>query len=169
LTIAKASTTRNLANTAHLEGLDVRLADALIFNSWLEAHMLENPEGEALALRRFRPQLRVAFDAWIATNPDSNPDAPAGPQAMSEYVEPDVKEAERLNRRGQALFEEGSAHGEDADDYVRTTVYLATVLFLVGVSTQFPIRIARYGLLGVGGVILIFSVIQLITLPKPPL
>ena len=46
---------------------------------------------------------------------------------------------------------------------------LATVLFLVGVSTQFPVRAARFGLIGVGIVILIFSIVQLILLPKPPL
>ena len=35
------------------------------------------------------------------------------------------------------------------------TVYLASVLFLVGISTHFPVRArARYGLLVIGGVIL---------------
>jgi hypothetical protein len=50
---------------------------------------------------------------------------------------------------------------------VRTTVYLASVLFLVGISTQFPVRAARYGLIGVGGLILALAVVQLLTLPKP--
>jgi hypothetical protein len=122
-----------------------------------------------VAARRFRPELRVAFDAWLATDPDTNPDTPAGPQAMPEYVEPDVVRAERLKERGEELFAEGSEHGEDADDYVRTTVYLATVLFLVGISTHFPVRVARYGLLTIAGVIVVFSVVRLITLPKPPL
>jgi hypothetical protein len=169
ITIAEASTTRNLSNTAHLEGLDIRLGDALVFNSWLDAHALQDPAAEAIAERRFRPGFRVAFDAWHATDPDTNPDAPPGPQAMPEYVEPDVEEAERLRERGEELFVEGSDQGQDGDDYVRTTVYLATVLFLVGVSTQFPVRGARYGLLGIGAVILVFSVVQLVILPKPPL
>jgi hypothetical protein len=169
LTVAEASTTRNLANTAHLEGLDIRLGDALAFNAWLGAHSLGDVEDEAIALRRFRPGFRVAFDAWLATDPDHNPDAPPGPQAMPEYVQPDVKRAERLNDEGEELFAEGSDQGQDGDDYVRTTVYLATVLFLVGFSTHFPVRTARYGLLGVGAVILIFSIVQLIVLPKPPL
>jgi len=169
ITIAEASTTRNLANTAHLEGLDIRLADALTFNAWFSAHSVGNTEAEAVAERRFRPEFDVAFRAWLATNPDTNPEAPPGPQAMPEYDEPDVEKAERLTKKGEALFVEGSEHGEDADDYVRTTVYLATVLFLVGVSTHFPVRVARYGLLGVGAVILVFSLVQLIELPKPPL
>ena len=56
---------------------------------------------------------------------------------------------------------------ELGDDYVRDTVILASVLFLVGISTQFPIRAARYTLIGLGIVILAFSVAQLLTLPIP--
>lgn len=169
LTIAEASTTRSLGNTAHLEGLDLRLGDGLAFNAWLDAHSLGDAEDEAIAERRFRPGFRVAFDAWLATDPDTNPDAPPGPQAMPEYVQPDVERAQRLQERGEELFAEGSDQGQDGDDYVRTTVYLATVLFLVGVSTHFPVRVARYGLLGIGAIILVFSIVQLILLPKPPL
>jgi hypothetical protein len=167
LTVASASTTRNSANTAELEGLDLRIGDALVFNAWLTAHAVGDPDDEAIAVRRFRPGLRVAFDAWLATEPDTNPDAPAGPQAMPEYVEPDVARAERLKQRGEELFAEGSEQGETADDYVRTTVYLASVLFLVGISTQFPVRSARYGLIAVATLILLYSVTELVRLPKP--
>ena len=48
------------------------------------------------------------------------------------------------------------------------SVFLATVLFLVGISGHFPVRQARYGLIGIGGLLLIFSVIQLAELPGPP-
>ncbi len=47
-------------------------------------------------------------------------------------------------------------------------MFLASVLFLVGISSQFSIRSARYGLIGVGAAILVFSVIQLLGLPAPP-
>ena len=56
----------------------------------------------------------------------------------------------------------------NADSYVRTTVYLATVLFLVGISGHFKVRAARMGLISLGGVILVFSSISLILAPKPP-
>lgn len=72
------------------------------------------------------------------------------------------------SRKGKRLSKEGSSQSESADDYVKTTVYLAAVLFLVGISTHFPVRSARYGLLVVGGVLLGFSIVQLVTLPKPP-
>jgi hypothetical protein len=167
LHVAEAATTRNEANTLELEALDLRLGDALVFNSWLTSHALGDPTTEAVALRRFRPNLREAFDQWWATEPDTNPDAPAGPQAMPAYEPPNTDDVATLKREATSLFERGEDQGKDADKYVRTTVYLASVLFLVGISTQFPVRTARYGLLGVGGVILVFAVIQLVTLPKP--
>jgi hypothetical protein len=47
-------------------------------------------------------------------------------------------------------------------------VFLATVLFLVGISGHFRIRAARFGLIGVGAALLVFAVIQLTGLPAPP-
>jgi hypothetical protein len=47
-------------------------------------------------------------------------------------------------------------------------VFLATVLFLVGISGHFRIRQARIGLIGAGGLLLAFAVIQLLDLPGPP-
>jgi len=65
------------------------------------------------------------------------------------------------------LFADGEDAGVTGDDYVRTTVYLATVLFLVGISGHFRVRSARLGLVLIGATILVFSAIQLISLPKP--
>jgi NADH:ubiquinone oxidoreductase subunit K len=47
-------------------------------------------------------------------------------------------------------------------------VFLATVLFLIGISGHVQLRQARYGLVGVGVILLAFSVFQLIGLPAPP-
>jgi hypothetical protein len=167
LTVAQASTARNASNASELEGLQYRIGDALTFNAWFAAHTAKAPDAEAVAIRRFRPEFRTAFDAWIATNPDANPDAPAGPQAMPEYKQPEIAKAKALKTQGERLFARGAEQGEDGDNYVRITVYLATVLFLVGISTQFPIRVARYGLIGLGVLILLFSVSQLLQLPAP--
>ena len=57
---------------------------------------------------------------------------------------------------------------ETADRYVRTTVFLATVLFLVGISGHFTLRAARYCLIGTAVVILIIAVALLVTSPWPP-
>ena len=65
-------------------------------------------------------------------------------------------------------FTTGAAAGSTPDKYIRDTVFLATVLFLVGISGHFRIRSARLGLIGIGGLLLAFAVFQLLGLPEPP-
>jgi NADH:ubiquinone oxidoreductase subunit K len=51
---------------------------------------------------------------------------------------------------------------------VRLTVILAAILFLIGISSHFPVRAARYGLIATACVLLAVSLAQLATLPGPP-
>ena len=87
---------------------------------------------------------------------------------MPEYEQPGLEQAQELDARGDDRFAEGSEAGETADDYVRATVYLATVLFLVGISGHFRVRAARYTLIGVGVVVLLVTVGTILTLPGLP-
>jgi hypothetical protein len=148
--------------------METRNFDSSTFNTWFIAYTADDAEAMAIAERRFRPEFKVAFDAWLATNPESNPDAPPGPTYMPEYEQPEVEKANELDAAAEEHFAMGEEDGETADDYVRTTVYLATVLFLVGISGHFRVRAARYGLVAVGSLMLIVASIQLIALPKPP-
>jgi len=50
---------------------------------------------------------------------------------------------------------------------IRVTVILASVLFLVGISSHFPLRGVRIGLVTVGAVLL-FAAVQILQLPGPP-
>jgi hypothetical protein len=122
----------------------------------------------ALAEHRFRPAFSVAFDAWRATKPETNPNAPRGPTYMPQYKQPELAKGKELDRQADQAFASGASAGETSDKYVRTTVFLASVLFLVGISTQFPLRGVRYALVGVGAVLLIISLVQLTQLPGPP-
>jgi hypothetical protein len=166
--LAEALTAQTKANRGNLEALSLRNFDSSTFEAWFAAYTADNERAMAVAERRFRPEFRVAFDAWRATSPESNPQAPPGPTYMPQYRQPELATAARLDREADAAFAEGVEAGERSDDYIRTTVFLATVLFLVGISTQFPLRGVRYGLVAVGAVLLVFSVVQLAQLPGPP-
>ena len=166
--LAAASTARSEANRANLRATDARNFDSSTFEAWFAAYIADDKQAMALAEHRFRPQFRVAFDAWRATNPETNPHAPKGPTYMPQYRQPELKKAETLDTQASEDFAAGAAAGETSDKYVRITVFLASVLFLVGISTKFPLRSARYGLIGLGGALLIFSLVQLAQLPAPP-
>lgn len=168
LALSRATTARSQASRAELAAMETRNFDASTFNTWFTAYTAGNQQAMTIAVRRFRPPFRVAFDAWIATRPATNPNAPPGPTYMREYKQPEAARAAALDARADEEYREGAKNGGNADDYVRATVYLATVLFLVGISGHFRLRAARYGLVVVGVVILAVAIATLSTLPRPP-
>jgi hypothetical protein len=166
--IAQSSTLRNLATRADLSALSTRNFDSSTFEAWFTAFTLDNPQKEAVAERRFRPGFRVAFNAWLATDPLHNPHAPPGPTYMPQYKLAAQQKANAFDHAATAKFEAGNRDGLVADNYVRITVFLAAVLFLVGIGSSFKLNGVRYGLIAVGSVLLIFSVVLILQQPGPP-
>jgi hypothetical protein len=168
VTLATASAQRTKANRADLEALVTRTLDSATFNAWFTAFTADDANAERLAARRMRPGYRPAFNAWLATDPEHNAKAPPGPAYMPQYIIPQDAAARAFDARADAAFTRGAAAGATADKYIRETVFLATVLFLVGISGQFRVRQARFGLVAFGTLLLAFAVFRLLGLPGPP-
>jgi hypothetical protein len=166
--LATASSHRIEASRADADAFELRNFDSSTFESWFSAYVARNKAAMRLAEHRFRPEFKVAFDAWRATKPETNSEAPRGPTYMPEYKRPGVAKARALDDRAKAAFLDGEKDGSTADKYIRLTVVLASILFLVGISTHFPYRGARYGLIGLGIALLVLSIVQLSLLPLPP-
>ncbi len=168
VTLAAASAARTSANRATLEAMELRNFDSAAFDAWFSAFTVRNQRAMKLAEHRFRPEFRVAFDAWRASKPETNRNAPRGPTYMPEYRQTRLDEATALDERAEKASAQGAEAGETSDRYVRTTVFLASVLFLVGISTHFPFLGVRYALVGLGALLLLVSLVQLAQLPGPP-
>jgi hypothetical protein len=168
LTLAKATATRTEANRAFQGALTLRTQDAANFNAWFAAYLAGNKRGERVAEKRFRNQYDVAFRAWLATKPFTNPNAPKGPQYMPQYKPTGAALARRLDHRADAYYAEAESAAGTGDNYIRVTVILASVLFIVGISSHFPLRNARYGLVALGTALLIFAAVEILSLPGPP-
>jgi hypothetical protein len=168
ISLARASSMRTKANLSAIQALQIRTLDSVSFNAVFTAYAAKDPRLYRLAVRRLRPGYRPAFNAWIATHPLTNPHAPPGPSYMPQYKIPQQAQAQVLNSGADADFNEGQSASSTADKYVRLTVLLAAVLFLVGIGSHFPLRGARYGLIGTAFVLLVLSAVQLLGLPGPP-
>jgi len=166
--IATASSLRIEGSRADADAFELRSYDSSTFEDWFSAFIAGDKTATRLAERRFRPDFKIAFDAWRATKPDTNPNAPRGPTYMPQYKRPGAAKARTLDERAKAAFHDGERDGSTADKYVRLTVVLASILFLVGISTHFPYRGVRYGLIGLGLALLVLSLVQLSQLPLPP-
>jgi hypothetical protein len=166
--LAEAATLRNLATRADLSALSTRNFDSSTFTVWFTAFTLDDQRKQAVAERRFRPEFKVAFDAWMATDPFRNPQAPPGPTYMPEYKLADQAKAEALDREAEAASAAGSHSGVVGDDYIRITVFLAAVLFLVGIGSTFKLPTIRYALLSFGSLLLILATVLLLRQPGIP-
>jgi hypothetical protein len=169
LLLATSSADRAKANAANLDALNSLNFDLTTFNDWFTAYVAKDTSSMALAEKRFSPNLDRAFRAWLATDPATNPHSPPGPEYMPQYQQPQKVEAAKLNGLATVDYSAGEKAGSNSDSYVRTTVYLATVLFLAGIGSHFAYRNIRYGLAAVGSAILIVAIVLLASAPKPGL
>ena len=126
----------------------------LLFNTnnldaWVIATTTDDEQAAAVFEKRFTPNYAVAFDAWLKTDPLTDPDAPAGPIFMPEYHSPLDEKAAGLDEEASRAFEDGASSRDTGEEYVRVTVFLAMVLFLIAMSQRFKIRNVRIGLISV--------------------
>jgi hypothetical protein len=138
-----ASVDRIQANTAATLGQQRLAADGAMFSAWLQARAASDPQLQATFVRRFSPEYRAAFGAWLETDPFTNPDAPPGPGYMPEYHNPQMEQAVQLNEKAVTLEEAGTEARHTAEEYVRATVLFALVLFLIAVGQRFRLRGVR--------------------------
>src|SRR5271170_2111772 len=143
-----------------------RLYNASTVVEWLKAETHGDKKLADLFARRFLPEFRPAFEAWKKTDPLNNPSAPAGPQMMAEYRSSKTEEAAKLNDQATEVFEHGTKGRQHADEYVRATVTLATVLLLIAISQRFKTRRVRVGLLVIAALLLCRPVYHILTLPR---
>ena len=85
---------------------------------------------------------------------------------MPEYRSSKSEMAARLNNQATEVFDQGTKGREYADQYVRATVTLATVLLLIAISQRFKTRGVRVGLLVIAAFLLCFPVYHILTLPR---
>jgi hypothetical protein len=119
--------------------------DVALFSNWLNAYADENQPLEEFYRERFRAEFMPAFEAWVASEPAQNPEAPPSPFALPEYQLAATQQSQDLERQASETFEEGKAANQQSDDYILNAVILASVLFLAGIAPRFdwlPIRLA---------------------------
>jgi len=168
ISLATASATRAKAGVTEIQAIQIRTLDSVSFNAVATAYASGDKKLFAVTLRRLRPGYRTAMNAWLALHPLTNPRAPPGPSYMPQYRIPQEARYRALNVKAAAYLDEGESAAHRADEYVRLTVLLAAVLFLIGIGSRFPVRAARLGLVAVAGLLLVISLVQLLALPGPP-
>jgi hypothetical protein len=161
-------------NEASLQGVAAAVAsgrsntleviDLTMFLQFVGAIAAGRTDEQQFIYQRFRPEMKRAVDAWLATKPRKNPAAPSSPFVMPQYRLLTATQAARLSALSAASFKAATDANEVGDDYVRLTVIFAAVSFLAGISTKFRFP-SHIVMVVVGFGALFFGVIRLIELP----
>jgi hypothetical protein len=139
--------------------------DVATFIQWVDAYALDEQELVDFYSARFRAEFKPAVDAWIATRPLQNDDAPLTPFAMPQYKVAAREESDRLEAEAEALSATARANVQRATNYVLCVVLFAAVLFFSGISTKLRTPVLRRVLLAFGIVLFVGTVVWLATFP----
>ena len=105
--------------------------DSDLLGDWVLLSSLGDAKKAALLTRRFTPNYRVAFVAWLKTDPLHDPRAPTGPEEMPQFKDPLAAREVAVDVRADAAYDSAVAARDTSDKFVRLTVILAGVLFLI--------------------------------------
>jgi len=164
---AASKTNATRIEAAREEGLfdAQREVDVALFTEWVDAELTGDQELAGFYEARFRDEFVPAFDAWIATDPFTDPDAPETPFAMDEYR----LAAEQRTQQLDDEAEEGAATVREAiqrsSNYVLGVVMFAVVLFFAGMSGKVGSLRSKRLLVGVGSVIFAGTLVLVATYP----
>lgn len=157
--------------------------DADVFLGWLEGVDTEIRAGElelvpgagyqpvegslsAFYYERMRDEFRPALDAWLATRPLVNPDAPKTPFELEQYVLADAQAAQQRLRQASEHTDAALTANQNSDNHVLTAVALTLVIFFAGVSSKVVSVRNRRTTLTVSIVVLVGAAVTLAFLPK---
>jgi len=153
---ATSSRLRTEAQSTALTANQTLIYNAGNFTAWLQAYDAGEKSLQDLLERRFTPEYKVAFDAWVAIDGMNDPSAPPGPRYMPEYEDPLTEKAAEQNKEASHAFDLGVDYRATGEHYVRITVVLAAVLFLIAIGQRFKIRGVRYSINIVAGIFLAY-------------
>ncbi|MCX6423417.1 MAG: hypothetical protein NTV96_02330 [Actinobacteria bacterium] len=164
---AASSTADTDADAKAIEANEVQNFDESAFYAWLQAKSMGDPAAMSFEEQRCEANLETAFQAWLGANPETNLEAPSTPFDMAEYKRPLLDDSNKLRAEADTYDSDGVVAGNLSDQYIRLTVLLAGVLFLVGIGSTFTMVSLRYGLIGLGLLILILAIVYMVNLPQP--
>ena len=161
----KASGLRTMAAQKATEANEYRLADLTVFENYVDARLSGNERLTDFYRTRFRPELEVAYEAWVQLDPWTSSDAPPSPLAMSEYQLESEAESQELLAEAESTFATGEESNTISDVFTLGTLLFAASLFFAAISERFEVVGPRATLVGISAIALVVGVIVVVAQP----
>jgi hypothetical protein len=153
------------AGLLSLQGMQQSTIHAAMFMQLLAAQQAGNEKLANFYVERFPPDVRKAYDAWLAQKPFENPNADPHPFVPKLYEPRGTREAAEAISEAQEKIQQARNAGNVSGQYLANTVLFAAVLFFASASGRFEQRRVRIVAFSFAAAVFIFAVVRTTMLP----
>jgi hypothetical protein len=148
-----------------VQGSQALVVHASMFMQLLAAQHAGNEKLTTFYADRFAPDVKLAYEAWLAQRPFENPAADLHPFVPKLYEVRGTMEAAAARDTGAKQVTQAREAGNLSGQYLANTVLFATVLFFAGTSGKFQQPRVRMLTAFFGVAIFVFAVARTFLLP----
>lgn len=157
----------------HAALLDVQGSQALVVHASMFMHMMAAHDAGNQKLvdayaRRLAPDVRKAYEAWLAQNPFENPDAAPHPFVPGLYELRGTAEAAKARADATQRVSDARNAGNLSGQFLANTVIFAAVLFFAAVTGKFEQRRVRFVTILIAIVFFAYAAVRTLLLPMAP-
>ena len=153
------------AGVLNIQGMQQSTIHVAMFMQLLAAQQAGNENLVNFYVERFPPDVRKAYDAWLAQKPFENARADPHPFVPRLYEPRGTREAAEATAKAANSQQQGGMAGSISGQYLANTVLFATVLFFASASGKFEQRRVRLVAFVFAAAVFIFAVIRTAMLP----
>ena len=149
-----------------MQGMQQATIHTGMFMQALAAHQAGNDKLVNFYIERFPPELRKAYDAWMAEKPLQNPNADPHPFVPNLYEMRGSHEAADASAKAAKSQREAGSAGSISGQYLANTVLFATVLFFANAAAKFEQRRVRVVAFIFAVAVFVFALLRTAMLPR---
>lgn len=154
------------AGLLSVQGVQQATIHVAMFMQLLAAQQAGNEKLANFYVERFPPDVRKAYDAWLAEKPFENPKADPHPFVPNLYEVRGTREAAEANAKAATSLQSARDAGNVSGQYLANTVLFATVLFFASASGKFEQRRVRVLAFAFAAAVFAFALMRTAMLPR---
>jgi len=148
-----------------VQGSQALTVHASMFMQLLAAQHAGNEQLASFYAERFPPDVKKAYEAWLAQKPFENRAADPHPFVPNLYKVRGTEEAATARTDAAARVTQAREAGNRSGQYLANTVLFATVLFFAGTAGKFEQPRVRLSAAIFGVALFAFAVIRMLLMP----
>ena len=148
-----------------VQGSQALIVHASMFMQLLAAQQAGNQQLASFYAERFPPDVKKAYEKWLAQKPFENRAADAHPFVPNLYEVRGTAEAAAARADSVRRLTEAREAGNRSGQYLANTVLFATVLFFAGTAGKFEQPRVRLSAAAFGVALFVFAVIRTLLMP----